>query len=184
MKRIALLGALAVAAGCAQTPPAPSPEARAPAPSSEARAPAPSPEARAQLAPSGTLRVAVLTSNPIIGAKDAASGELKGTTVDLGRALAALAGVQARMIEYAAIPKLMEDAAANAWDVAVVAIDPARRGIGARVGGDVPSPAHPPSGCRFHTRCPEVFERCPRQEPLLYPVGDGASRCFLSAPAK
>jgi polar amino acid transport system substrate-binding protein len=89
---------------------------------------APSPEAKAQLAPSGTLRVAVLTSNPIIGAKDA-SGELKGTTVELGRALAARAGVPARMIEYAAIPKLMEDAGANAWDVAVVAIDPARRAV-------------------------------------------------------
>src|SRR5262245_64994393 len=44
-----------------------------------------------------------------------------------GRALAARAGVQARMIEYAAIPKLMQDASADAWDVAVVAIDPARR---------------------------------------------------------
>jgi polar amino acid transport system substrate-binding protein len=120
MKTIVLLGALAIAAGCAQTPPAPSPEARAPAPS---------PEAKAQLAPSGTLRVAVLTSNPIIGAKDASSGELKGTTVELGRALAASAGVPARMIEYAAIPKLMEDAGTNAWDVAVVAIDPARRSL-------------------------------------------------------
>jgi polar amino acid transport system substrate-binding protein len=110
MKPIALLGALALAAGCAQTPQAPSPEAKA------------------QLAPSGTLRVAVLTSNPIIGAKDA-RGELKGTTVDLARALAERAGVPARMIEYAAIPKLMEDASANAWDVAVVAIDPARRAM-------------------------------------------------------
>jgi polar amino acid transport system substrate-binding protein len=120
MRKIAFIGALAVAAGCAQTPPAPSPEAKASAPS---------PEARAQLAPSGTLRVAVLTSNPIIGAKDASSGELKGTTVELGRALAASAGVPVRMIEYAAIPKLMEDASTNAWDVAVVAIDPARRAL-------------------------------------------------------
>ena len=67
---------------------------------------------------------------------------------------------------------------------AVPSIDPARRGIAARVGGDVPSPAHPPSGCRFHTRCPEAFERCPREEPLLYPVGDGASRCFLADQAR
>jgi len=109
MKSIAFLGALAVAAGCAQTPPAPSPEAKA------------------QLAPSGTLRVAVLTSNPIIGTKDATSGEVKGTTVELGKALAARAGVPARIVDYAAIPKLMEDAGANVWDVAVVAIDPARR---------------------------------------------------------
>jgi peptide/nickel transport system ATP-binding protein len=66
---------------------------------------------------------------------------------------------------------------------AVPSVDPARRGVRARVGGDVPSPASPPSGCRFHTRCPEVFARCSREEPLLYPVGDGRSRCFLTAPA-
>ena len=89
---------------------------------------APSPQAKSQLAPTGTLRVAVLTSNPIIGSKDP-GGELKGTTVDLGRALAARAGVQARLIEYTAIPKLMEDANAGVWDVAVVAIDPARRSL-------------------------------------------------------
>ncbi len=65
---------------------------------------------------------------------------------------------------------------------AVPTVDPMRRGVDARVAGDVPSPARPPPGCRFHTRCPEVFERCAREEPLLYPAGDGASRCFLSAP--
>ena len=46
--------------------------------------------------------------------------------------------------------------------------------------GEVPSAARPPSGCRFHPRCPEAFERCPREAPTLYPVPHGESRCFLN----
>ncbi len=65
---------------------------------------------------------------------------------------------------------------------AVPSVDPARRGIAAQVLGDVPSPANPPPGCRFHTRCPDVFDRCRREAPEFYPVGDGGSRCFLREP--
>jgi peptide/nickel transport system ATP-binding protein len=65
---------------------------------------------------------------------------------------------------------------------AVPSIDPDRADVAARVRGDVPSPAAPPPGCRFHTRCPEVFERCRREAPVPYPVPAGASRCFLSDP--
>jgi peptide/nickel transport system ATP-binding protein len=62
---------------------------------------------------------------------------------------------------------------------AVPSVDPDRRRAAAKVMGDVPSPAHPPSGCRFHTRCPVVFERCAREEPPAVALEDGSSRCFL-----
>jgi peptide/nickel transport system ATP-binding protein len=46
--------------------------------------------------------------------------------------------------------------------------------------GDVPSPINPPSGCRFHTRCPYVYDRCRSEEPLLRDVGGGRiSACHL-----
>jgi len=39
--------------------------------------------------------------------------------------------------------------------------------------GEIPSPINPPSGCRFHPRCPKVFERCPNEEPELRNLGNG-----------
>jgi oligopeptide/dipeptide ABC transporter ATP-binding protein len=39
--------------------------------------------------------------------------------------------------------------------------------------GEVPSPADPPPGCRFHTRCPFVLDRCRAEEPALVKVGKG-----------
>ncbi|MCK5515375.1 MAG: dipeptide ABC transporter ATP-binding protein [Desulfobulbaceae bacterium] len=39
--------------------------------------------------------------------------------------------------------------------------------------GDVPSPIDPPSGCRFHTRCPQKMEICTTEEPCFSDMGDG-----------
>lgn len=48
------------------------------------------------------------------------------------------------------------------------------------LGGEVPSPARPPSGCRFHPRCPRAFARCSQEMPESYAVPTGVSRCFLA----
>ena len=58
------------------------------------------------------------------------------------------------------------------------AVERMRRPI--RVQGDLPSPANPPSGCRFHTRCPFVQEsRCYDDEPLLRKVDDHVVACHF-----
>lgn len=46
--------------------------------------------------------------------------------------------------------------------------------------GDIPSPIDPPSGCRFHTRCPYATERCMQEQPQLHDIGqDHKVACHL-----
>lgn len=45
--------------------------------------------------------------------------------------------------------------------------------------GEIPSPINPPSGCRFHPRCPYAKEICKTQEPELRPCSGGMCACHF-----
>ena len=51
---------------------------------------------------------------------------------------------------------------------AVPVPDPAAKKQRIVLKGDVPTPINPPSGCRFHPRCPIAVERCKAEEPPLF----------------
>lgn len=52
-------------------------------------------------------------------------------------------------------------------------MDPRDRGKNVSLMGELPSPLSPPSGCRFHTRCPYVTERCRTERPVLAIKAEG-----------
>jgi oligopeptide/dipeptide ABC transporter ATP-binding protein len=63
---------------------------------------------------------------------------------------------------------------------AVPVPDPAAKKHRIVLKGDVPTPINPPSGCRFHPRCPIAVDRCKTEEPLLRPIENGRqAACHL-----
>ncbi|WP_028552903.1 ABC transporter ATP-binding protein [Paenibacillus sp. UNC451MF] len=50
--------------------------------------------------------------------------------------------------------------------------DPTRKRPFASIEGEIPSPSNPPSGCRFHTRCPAATAKCRSEEPELMQVAE------------
>jgi polar amino acid transport system substrate-binding protein len=81
---------------------------------------------RADLAPSGTLRVGLNYQNFLLVGKDGPDGEPRGIAPDLARELARRLGVPISYARYDAAGKLAEAVRAGEWDVAFLAIEPAR----------------------------------------------------------
>jgi peptide/nickel transport system ATP-binding protein len=64
---------------------------------------------------------------------------------------------------------------------AVPVPDPKARRIKVVISGEIPSAIFPPSGCRFHTRCPKANERCEKEKPQLVEVEKGRFVACYSA---
>jgi polar amino acid transport system substrate-binding protein len=82
----------------------------------------------AQLAPSGTLRAGINYNNPLLSHRDDKTGELTGVAVDLSQELARRLGIKVALLPFDAAGALAAAAKTGGWDVAYLAIDPARAG--------------------------------------------------------
>ncbi len=91
-----------------------------------ASAPTVLPAARAELVPTGKLRAGLILSNQVLVTKDSSSGELRGITIDLGKALAERLGVPFEPVGYANPAALVKSFGSDEWDIAFLAFDPAR----------------------------------------------------------
>ena len=86
-----------------------------------------------------------------------------GKVVEVGSRDVALQGAQASVHRRAAVGRADPEPASWRRKREPIVLE-----------GDVPSPVNPPSGCRFHPRCPRFVEgHCDVEEPPLYPFGTG-----------
>jgi polar amino acid transport system substrate-binding protein len=85
-----------------------------------------SPDSRtppAELAPRGTLRAGIMYTNPVVAARDAATGELRGIAVDLARELARKSGLPLQLVGYETAARMLGDLNADKWDIAFTGVD-------------------------------------------------------------
>jgi peptide/nickel transport system ATP-binding protein len=92
------------------------------------------------------------------------------------------------VVEQAPVDVLWQDARhpyTRALLAAMPSLDPDHRTKEAPIAGDPPNPIDPPSGCRFHTRCPFAEPVCSDKKPVLAATGNDrhTAACHMVDPA-
>jgi peptide/nickel transport system ATP-binding protein len=143
----------------------------------------------------------IVLDEPLSSLDASAQAQLANVLVDLARSLGIgllLISHDLAVVRYAAdeiyvmyLGRVVEAGPSAAtwseplhpYSEALIAAVPRADGEGtlpAALPGEVPDPARPPSGCRFHPRCPYRFDRCSQEEPPLLRLGDGReAACWL-----
>jgi polar amino acid transport system substrate-binding protein len=80
----------------------------------------------AEFAPTGSLRAAINLGNAALAARDDATGALRGVTVDFAKELAFRLGLPLELVAFAGAGEVVKAAPTGAWDLAFLAVDPAR----------------------------------------------------------
>ena len=83
-------------------------------------------QVRGALAPTGVLRAAINLGNSVLAQRADAPGQLAGVSVELAEALARRLEVRAELVEFASAGQVVRALPGKAWDVAFLAVDPAR----------------------------------------------------------
>jgi len=83
-------------------------------------------DVKRDIAPGGTLRVAINYGNPVLAQTDPASGEPRGVSAEIARELARRLAIPHAFVTFDAAGKVFEALSRGAWDVAFMAIDPKR----------------------------------------------------------
>jgi ABC-type amino acid transport substrate-binding protein len=81
---------------------------------------------RSEIAPTGTLRVGLYYTNPVLVQRDSATGDPRGVAADISRELARRIDVPIEFVVYDAAAKLSAAVKLGEWDIAFLAADPAR----------------------------------------------------------
>ena len=143
----------------------------------------------------------IVLDEPLSSLDASAQAQLANVLVDLARTLdigLLLISHDLAIVRYASdeiyvmyLGRVVEVGAADPtwveplhpYTEALIAAVPEADGDGllpAALPGEVPDPARPPAGCRFHPRCPYSFDRCVEEEPPLLRLEDGRSAaCWL-----